>query len=258
MPEKLCLKWDDFQENMFSGFGSLRKDTDLSDVTLACEDGQQIEAHKVVLSLSSPLLQNLLKRNKHNHPLIYMRGMKSEDLIAIVDFLYYGEANVYKENLDSFLAIADELKLKGLTGQNIEEIEAAIFGDPNPIFMKTKEVPNEKHSKIDTEMQSQRSVKDQPSGVDSSNDWRLVIPQYASGDLQELDEKVKSMMQMSLNKMKSGRRALICKVCGKEGEGRPIREHIEANHIEGISFPCNICGKISKSRSGLGKHKYMH
>ena len=46
-----------------------------------------------------------------------MRGMKSEDLVAIVDFLYCGEANVYQENLDSFLAIAEELKLKGLMGQ---------------------------------------------------------------------------------------------------------------------------------------------
>ena len=120
MSEKLCLKWNDFQENINSAFGSLRKDNELFDVTLACEDGQQVEAHKVILSMSSPLFQNLLKKNKHNHPLIYMRGMKSEDLIAIVDFLYYGEANVFQENLDSFLAIADELKLKGLTGQAAE------------------------------------------------------------------------------------------------------------------------------------------
>ena len=46
-----------------------------------------------------------------------MRGMKSEDLVAIVDFLYCGEANVFQENLDSFLAIAEELQLKGLMGQ---------------------------------------------------------------------------------------------------------------------------------------------
>ena len=46
-----------------------------------------------------------------------MRGIKSEDLDAIVDFLYCGEANVFQENLDSFLAIAEELKLKGLVGQ---------------------------------------------------------------------------------------------------------------------------------------------
>ena len=31
-------------------------------------------------------------------------------------FLYIGEANVLQENLDSFLALAEELRLKGLTG----------------------------------------------------------------------------------------------------------------------------------------------
>ena len=46
-----------------------------------------------------------------------MKGAKFEDLMAIIDFLYCGEANVFQENLDSFLAIAEEMNLKGLTGQ---------------------------------------------------------------------------------------------------------------------------------------------
>ena len=51
-----------------------------------------------------------------------MRGVKSDDLLAIVDFLYFGKANVNQENLDSFLAIAEELQLKGLMGKiNIDE-----------------------------------------------------------------------------------------------------------------------------------------
>ena len=47
-----------------------------------------------------------------------MRGLKSEDLLAIIDFLYFGETNVLHENLDSFLALAGELRLKGLTGND--------------------------------------------------------------------------------------------------------------------------------------------
>ena len=48
--------------------------------------------------------------------------MKSENLLAILDFLYCGETKVYQENLDSFLAIAEELELKGLMGKsNLEE-----------------------------------------------------------------------------------------------------------------------------------------
>ena len=107
MVERLCLKWNDFEENVKSSFGSLRDDDNFIDVTLASEDGQQFEAHKVILVSSSPFFHNLLRKNKHTHPLIYMRGIKSEDMSAILDFLYYGEANIFQENLDSFLAVAD-------------------------------------------------------------------------------------------------------------------------------------------------------
>ena len=92
--KKLCLKWNDFQENAISAFGTLREDREFADVTLACEDGKQVEAHKVILASSSPFFLNLLSRNKHPHPLIYMRGLKSEDLLAMIDFLYFGEGNV--------------------------------------------------------------------------------------------------------------------------------------------------------------------
>ena len=122
MSEKLSLQWNDFLDNVKSSFGNLRDDNDFADVTLACEDGQQVEAHKVILAASSPFFQKLLGRNKHPHPLIYMRGMKSDDLLAIVDFLYRGEANVFQENLDSFLAIAEELQLKGLMGKTNEKV----------------------------------------------------------------------------------------------------------------------------------------
>ena len=107
--EKLCLQWNDFEENLTSAFRDMRDEKEFTDVTLACEDGEQVEAHKVVLISSSPFFKGLLLRNKHPHPLIYMRGVKSEILVAMIDFLYHGKANVFQENLDSFLAIAEEL-----------------------------------------------------------------------------------------------------------------------------------------------------
>ena len=50
MSEKLCLQWNDFQDTIKSAFGNLREDNDFADVTLACEDDQQVEAHKVILA----------------------------------------------------------------------------------------------------------------------------------------------------------------------------------------------------------------
>ena len=121
MSEKLCLQWNDFKENAVNSFGSLRHDIDLTDVTLACEDGKLVEVHKMVLASSSPFFQDMLKKNEHSHPLVYMRGVKSDDLLAIIDLIYYGEAKVYQENLDSSLAIVDELQLKGLTKKTEED-----------------------------------------------------------------------------------------------------------------------------------------
>ena len=88
MFEKLCLQWNDFKENAISAFGRLKAEADFADVILACEDGQQIEAHKVILASSSPFFEIILKKNRHPHPLIYMRGVNSDDLLAIIDFLY--------------------------------------------------------------------------------------------------------------------------------------------------------------------------
>ena len=57
---------------------------------------------------------------------------------AIIDFLYFGEANVYQESLDSFLAVAEELKLKGLTGQQSDKEET----DSNSVTADAKEFKN--------------------------------------------------------------------------------------------------------------------
>ena len=252
MSEKLCLKWNDFQENVNTAFGNLRDDKEFADVTLACEDGQQVEAHKVILAASSPFFQNVLTKNKHPHPLIYMKGAKFEDLLAIVDFLYFGEANVFQENLDAFLSIAEELKLKGLTGQkdlSEETIEA------NQTKMSAQ--PTLKKEKLNINPGQQNyALKKVLDNSELSQEMTLSVENFVCQDLQELDIKVKSMMEKSQNLIPNGKeKAKTCKVCGKEGAGIAIRDHIEANHLEGVALPCNICGKIYRSRMLLRKHK---
>ena len=43
------------------GVGSFREDNDFADMTLACEDGQQVEAHKVILAASSLFSRSCLE-----------------------------------------------------------------------------------------------------------------------------------------------------------------------------------------------------
>ena len=102
-------------------FGRLRKDKELTDVTLACDDGQQIEAHKIILVASSPFFEKILQMSKHPHPLIYFRGFQSKHVEQILDFIYFGETGVDREDLNSFLEVAEQFRLDSLTGQGSKD-----------------------------------------------------------------------------------------------------------------------------------------
>merc|ERR1712129_73907 len=259
--EKLCLKWNDFQENAIYAFGTLREDREFADVTLACEDGQQVEAHKVVLASSSPFFLNLLRRNKHPHPLIYMRGLKLEDLVAIVDFLYLGEANVYQENLDSFLALSEELQLKGLMESGAEKMIEGKYGKFIPQQKSPKSVQKRNNPKKEAsipDLETNYICKVEPSpeeGEVAFNDYTRVA--Y----LQDLDDKIKSMIEntgKSISASGKNRIAMKCKVCGKEAIMDSMMKHIESHHITGVSHNCNICGMVAKTRHSLKSHNIGH
>ena len=81
----------------------MREDPDFCDVTLVCEDGQQIVAHKVLIAAASPVIRNMLKSNKHSHPMLFFLGVKYRDLTTLLDFIYHGEAEIYETDLEDFL-----------------------------------------------------------------------------------------------------------------------------------------------------------
>jgi len=115
--EKFCLRWNDFETNISVAFRELREEKDFFDVTLACDDSQ-IQAHKVILSACSPFFRNVLRRNPHQHPLLYLKGVKYKELLSVLNFMYMGEVNVAQEELNSFLSVAEDLRVKGLTQNN--------------------------------------------------------------------------------------------------------------------------------------------
>ena len=134
--DKFCLRWNDFHDNISSTFRELRKDNDFFDVTLACATFDEsanhhdlpgihrtshktIRAHKLILSACSVFFKDLLKSmnsgGSNVQPLIYLSGIEFEDLQGILDFMYFGEVNIAQEKLSTFLAVAEELRVKGLS-----------------------------------------------------------------------------------------------------------------------------------------------
>ncbi len=116
--EQYCLRWNDFQCNIADAFAELREDEELLDVTLVSE-GQALRAHRLVLSACSPLFREMLHHRippaSHSQPLVFLHGVRFRDAAAILDFMYRGEVNVNQEDLQTFLAAAEELRVRGLS-----------------------------------------------------------------------------------------------------------------------------------------------
>ena len=251
MSEKLCLQWNDFKDNTIASFRSLRDNDEFADVTLVCEDGKHIQAHKVILASSSPVFHNILTSKTHTHPwLIYMRKVKSEELSAIVDFLYCGETSIYQENLDSFLAISEELQLRGLMGKTNQE-EELHKEDSDLLFKKSRQPIIEKQPKSFDSESKQHNLETSYSGT-------LALSGEYSLDFQKLDEKIHSMMEKTSRKSRHGNPIYGCNTCGKEGEKSELRKHIEANHLEGVLIPCNLCEETFRSRNARDVQIFRH
>ena len=112
--EKYRLRYNAFENTIRDGLRDMRKDGDFFDVTLVCEDGQ-LQAHKLVISACSQFLKKILQLNPHPLPLIYLKDINFSNLQSIIDFMYHGEVFISQDNLEPFLKLAQDLKVKGLT-----------------------------------------------------------------------------------------------------------------------------------------------
>merc|ERR1712226_22376 len=92
-----------------------------SDVTLATEDGQLILAHKLILTSCSPVFENLLLKHNHPNPLIYLKSVSSTNLSAILDFVYLGETQIPRYQLNGFMELCRELQVSGLSEEALDD-----------------------------------------------------------------------------------------------------------------------------------------
>ena len=257
--EKLHLQWNDFQQNIAESYHILRDDPYFSDVTLVCEEDQYIESHRIILTAGSQFFNTMLKKNNHSHPMIYMRGIRAKDMLAVVDYIYSGETKIYQENLDGFLALAVELKLKGLDKAGTEYMTLDNIDDHTKRAGQQiiKPIAKQEHNyKIDNYEANHDLTR-----IKVSNNSKVPVHMdklHVAADISMEDLKLK--LDFLMERVNDGLYSWKCTVCGKgtkESSRQNMRKHIET-HIQGLSYPCSQCAIISRSSHAFIMHVSRH
>merc|ERR1719228_950741 len=82
---------------------------------------------------AAAFFRTILLNNPHNNPLLFLNGINSIILKLIIDYIYCGEAQLYHEQLDAFLEVAQKLKIEGLLSTNNVVPDDTISKDENNI-----------------------------------------------------------------------------------------------------------------------------
>ena len=248
----LLLQWQDFKEDIRASYNTFRNQQDFSDVTLACDDGVQIEAHKVILTVGSPVFRNILQSNKHPHPLIFLRGIKYDTLLSVLDFIYYGEVELRDEKFKDFLAAAEDLNLRGITSKSEME-EKSTFTD-------------------------QLQCSDTKLNIPLSKEGITILPNKRENPkIQRTEQDDTTLENMAptklMNEPQETSKYFVIK--GIETNNIPLShistelnldtanlEETESESLslynEDIQYECTACGKVLKSKSLLGAHAQRH
>ena len=262
MSDKYLLKWKLFRENIEEYLQELRDDKKFSNVTLAFDDENFIEANSFVLSASSIILKSIIKKSRQPHTFIFLSGIASTMFSHLMDYMYNGEVNLPQEDVDTFLAAANTLKIKGLV-QNTEKAD------------------NEKADNIDNEKEEEFSPETfntnlsgsfvSESILDTSN--RCLPPQTNFENVveplnKEIDSDVtrNSKIEPFFNiadvedQMDIFVERCECQVCGKNFPYyRKLSNHMDECHgQDGVFHPCHYCDKTFRTKNARNVHKFRN
>jgi len=291
--EKFCLRWNDFESNISVAFREIREEKDFFDCTLSCGE-RQIQAHKIILSACSPFFRTILKQNPHQHPLLYLKGVEFTDLQAVLNFMYHGEVNIAQTELNSFLAVAGDMQVKGLTegaGGPSSTKKKATEASHQP---KQKSFIDQRPTSATQRLQQKSDYQYQHEDTCADDDIQEILPLVKAEpvpvSLPEADGVGRMDMQMESYEehveeygggyvgvesqeyseyqsygnsdvvysyaAKMGNGKYSCNVCGFITRDKyNIRLHLEGKHELGSGYQCEKCKKYVKTRKDLSEHK---
>ena len=220
--EKLKLNWRTYTDHLRGMLHEMMKSNELTDVTLVCDDKRKFKAHKIVLSACSSVFKSIVNDLPQNSSVIYLKGIKHQEMESILEFMYLGVATFYQERLNEFLNVANNLEIKEIS--NIVE-----FHDKN-VSNEEPEYPENEEATEDVELQTNSESERNASSVKS----------------------VKIMDPSQIKRTSEGN--FHCDHCERKFTTKSnLTRHIQSIH-EGVMYPCNQCDFKGTLKNTLTLH----
>ena len=198
-----------------------------------------LRAHKIILGACSMFFRNILASLPQTPCHLYIDGVSYEDLRNALRFMYLGEVQVEKDNLDFFMSACKKLELLGLSEDNIESFNDELEGGENKIstdIVKNEEEPAENLQEI-----TFKSKDEAPDSFDTDN----TKDNYITKDFKPV------------RVIKNGKSVFECGTCDFTSSGKHhLKYHIDSKHLN-IRYPCGICDYSSQQPSDLKKHQQL-
>ena len=249
------LTWNQFQTNNASHFKQVQASKDFTDVTLVTEDGSTTESHRIILAAGSQFFQRTFEglneplMRTHPHPLIFLKGVKSDQLDHLLDFLYCGATSVPQDSVQTFLELASHLGVKGLISETSSSVLQEERADGSLEMEQEANLTEETEREfIKKEFHPSRDPGGQLKDLISVQGEDLVcnICELVSTDKKSMKKHIKVHLQNDRKKTTG-----LGKQRSKVWESFTRTEN-------GLEASCNVCGKVFQCPTGSTSNLANH
>ena len=249
MGDKFNLKWKSHQSHTKSLLSELIVSQEFTDVTLVCDDANQIKAHKFMLSSSSTVFKSILQSDKE-HPFIYLRGINAHDMQAILQFIYIGEATFHQDRMNDFLQVGKDLGIKELKEYHAEEMQFNV------------ENAESKSAYSHTDFMVQYNQKPRTKSKINRESKTTSLEEFAKPDqfVCEICYKIYSTIVGLHHHKNSVHKGIkhACDQCSYQATRLyQLGEHKKAMHSS-TTYQCSTCNWTSKWKTHMNTHLKTH
>ena len=262
--EKYSLSWHAYSDHLRSMMKELMTNEDFSDVTLVTEDKEHIKANINILSTCSPVFKNILMKEKNSNHVV---GVQYSEMESIMQFIYLGEATLYEERMDEFLAVAKTLEIKELCNA---ETKAKL----NETFSPCDPVTSIENFEEQTVMYDQMKIQENTCEFSSINKryecdqchktysargalythkrtaHQGVMYPCDQCDFQATQQRTITAHIQSIHELVK----FTCDHCDYQAtQQNTLTKHIKSKH-EGVNYECDQCGYKANARNNLKTH----